>query len=219
MAAAVAGLTVVAGVLVVLVIATSRAGSGVRASAAPTVRSVAASHSPTTNGNSNEGSVEAPSSTAQGTGNGSTMGLVAYHGAAISAETPSGWRTVENEVHKSGYIESKWQDPANSGVTVLIDTSPATPGSLQQDAAPVHEALTKQNGYSEVFYGPGDLADTQSWRWVFRVEGDQRVDYFFNSCASGFAVLGSTPPARFSRLEATFRAVAESAHMGGGSQC
>lgn len=96
---------------------------------------------------------------------------------------------------------------------------PRNARGLEQDASPVHEALTKQSGYSELFYGSGDLGDVQSWKWVFQVEGDRRVDYFFNRCASGFAVLGSTPPARFVKFEATFKTVAESVRTGGDSRC
>lgn len=217
--AAIAAIALVATVVVVLVVATGGAGSGVRATAVPTVTSAAAEPSPNANPGSSESASQAQSSAGQSTSGSSAGALVGYHGTIISAAIPSGWRTVENEAHKPGYVESKWQDPANPGNTVLIDTSPATPGSLQQDAAPVHQALTKQSGYSELFYGSGDLGDVQSWKWVFRVEGDQRVDYFFNHCASGYAMLGSTPPARFSRLEATFKAVAESVRPGAGSQC
>ncbi len=138
------------------------------------------------------------------------LGLVPYRGAEISAEIPAGWTTLESEAHKTGYIESKWSNPADSNDTVLIDTSPATSETLEQDAAPVHDDLLRASGYREITYGPGDLAGVASWIWVFRISGDQRVDYFFNRCASGYAVLGSTAPSRFERLRATFRAVAQS---------
>jgi hypothetical protein len=140
----------------------------------------------------------------------SPLGLALYHGAEISAEIPAGWSTVESEAHKTGYIESKWSNPADSNDTVLIDTSPATSLTLEQDAAPVHNDLLRASGYREITYGPGDLAGVASWIWVFRISGDQRVDYFFNRCSSGYAVLGSTTPSRFERLRATFRAVAQS---------
>lgn len=136
--------------------------------------------------------------------------LVSYHGARISAAIPAGWSTLENESHKTGYIESKWSNPANPNDTVLVDTSPATPDTLEQDAAPVHEALLAASGYQQLSYGPGNLTGVDSWMWVFRISGDQRVDYFFNRCASGYAVLGSTVPSRYNQLLATFRAVAQS---------
>jgi hypothetical protein len=136
--------------------------------------------------------------------------LIPSRGAKISAEIPAGWSTVESETQKTGYVESKWSNPADSNDTILIDTSPATSDTLEQDAAPVHDDLLRASGYREITYGPGDLAGVASWIWVFRISGDQRVDYFFNHCTSGYAVLGSTTPSRFERLRATFRAVAQS---------
>jgi len=213
--AAAAGAFVVVTSAVVALILTSGAGSGVRA-ATPTVTTPAAGA-----GASESEAERAPSSSTPsgGTPTPTSLGLSAYTRGSISAEIPAGWATVEDEAHKTGYIESKWRDPAIPGDTVLIDTSPSTPGTLEQDAAPVHEALAKQSGYQELFYGAGDLAEVQSWKWVFRIEGDQRVDYFFNRCASGYAVLGSTPPSHFARLEATFKAVAASVHPTSEPQC
>jgi hypothetical protein len=117
---------------------------------------------------------------------------------------------LEDETQKEGYVESKWRNPANAGDTALIDAGRAPHLSLQQDAAPVHEALTKEQGYQEIYYGPGDLTGVASWMWVFRVSGDERIDYFFEKCTNGFAVLGSTVPGRFNQLRGTFRAVAQS---------
>jgi hypothetical protein len=136
--------------------------------------------------------------------------FVTYRGKQLTAQVPSGWRMLEDEAQKVGYIESKWQNPVRPSDTVLIDASPATNLTLEQDAAPVHKQLQESHGYEELQYGAGDLAGVASWMWIFRVSGDQRVDYFFNRCVLGFGVLGSTVPSRFDRLRATFRAVAES---------
>jgi hypothetical protein len=137
--------------------------------------------------------------------------FVTYRGKQLTARVPSGWRMLEDEAQKAGYIESKWLNPAHPSDTVLIDASPATIGlTLEQDAAPVHNELQGSHGYEEIQYGAGDLAGVASWMWIFRVSGDQRVDYFYNRCALGFGVLGSTVPSRFDGLRATFRAVAES---------
>ena len=71
-------------------------------------------------------------------------------------------------------------------------------------------ALQREAGYQEISYGPGDLSGVDSWRWIFRISGDERIDYFFSQCTSDFGVLGSTIPSRFNQLLATFKAVAES---------
>jgi len=117
---------------------------------------------------------------------------------------------LENEAQKSGYVESKWQRPGDGSDSVLIDTSPATDLSLQEDAAPVHRALEAASGYHEISYGPGDLAGVSSWMWVFEVSGDERVDYFVNSCGQGFGVLGSSASGHFAAMRATFQTVAQS---------
>jgi hypothetical protein len=141
-------------------------------------------------------------------------GFVAYHGRRIAAEVPAGWAILENEAHKTGYIESKWQSAADADDTVLIDFSPATDLTLEEDAAPVHKDLQAAAGYQEIYYGVGDLTGSASWMWLFRVSGDERVDYFFNRCTLGFGVLGSTRSSHFARMRATFRTVAQSVQAG-----
>jgi hypothetical protein len=128
----------------------------------------------------------------------------------MSAQVPAGWIIQENEAQKSGYIESKWTNPANSADYVLIDESPATRLTPEQDAAPVHKTLQEASGYREISYGPGDLTGIDSWMWLFMISGDERVDYFFEKCTNTFGVLGSTSPSRFGQLRSTFRAVTQS---------
>jgi hypothetical protein len=135
------------------------------------------------------------------------VSLEPYSGPGFRAQIPAGWVQVEDGAHRPGYRESKWQ---NGSDNVLIDASPATSRSLSEDAAPVHRDLEREHGYVEISYGPGGLSSNESWEWVFRLDSDQRVDYFFNSCNLGFAVLGSSSVSRFAQLGATFKAVAES---------
>jgi hypothetical protein len=193
--AALAAVATVAAVIVVLALADGGAGNGVRsASPAPSVISLPAPTAP-------------PSSEHERT---KALATSVSQGALITAAVPRGWHALEREAHKPGYIESKWEDPYTPGVTVLVDTSPATADTLEQDAAPVHEALERLSDYSQLYYGPGDLTGLASWKWTFRDEGGQRVDYFFNRCASGYAALGSAPLTRFASFERVFRAFAES---------
>lgn len=117
---------------------------------------------------------------------------------------------MEDGAQKQGYVESKWVDGANPGDYALIDTSPGTGEAPEQEAEPVHRDLLREPGYEEIAYGPTRLGATPAWEWVFRVSGDERVDYFFEHCSNGFAVLGSAKPSRFAALEPTFRAMAES---------
>lgn len=212
-AGAATAFVVVAGAIVAAVLTSANGGGGVHAATVLTVTTPRAASSAGSGADGSE--VHHTSAPRAATGHAvavqtGPLSLVPYRGTRISAELPVGWNTVENEEHKTGYIESKWSNPADSNDTILIDTSPATTDTLEQDAAPVHNDLLQASGYHELFYGPGNLAGVASWMWVFRISGDQRVDYFFNRCASGYAVLGSTVPSRFDRLLATFRAVTQS---------
>ena len=222
-AGAIAAFLLVSGVIVAVLLTNSEEGSGVHAATVLTVTApqpaslseagdASKNNSTPTQGRPPGQAAGAPPSRV--TAPGAALPLIPYGGNAISAEIPSGWTAIENEVHKPGYVESKWRNPSDSNDTILIGTSPVTPDSLEEDAAPVHNALLRASGYQELSYGPGDLAGLQSWGWVFRISGDQRVDYFFNRCSSGFAVLGSTVPGRFAQLAATFRSVAESVNPG-----
>lgn len=214
-AAAAIAFVLVAAAIVTVVLISASAGSSVHSASILTV--TAPSTSSSSSSPTVSGSGESTPSTPAGAGSAQTtpsatiaLHLVPYRGANIAAEIPAGWTTLENEAQKTGYIESKWSNPANTNDTILIDTSPATSDTLEQDAAPVHEALLKASGYQQLSYGPGNLAGVESWMWIFRISGDQRVDYFFNRCSSGYAVLGSTLPGRFSLLRATFQDVAQS---------
>jgi hypothetical protein len=202
---------VAAAILVIVLISAGKA-SGVHSASILTVTAPSVNASAAASSSNGESSPASPAGTAgtQTSLDEPPIDLVPYQGANISAEIPAGWTTLENEAQKTGYIESKWSNPADSNDTILIDTSPATSDSLEQDAAPVHEALLRASGYQQLSYGPGNLAGFESWMWTFRISGDQRVDYFFNRCSSGYAVLGSTLPDRFTRLAPTFQDVAQS---------
>jgi hypothetical protein len=133
-----------------------------------------------------------------------------YLGARMSARIPARWSIEENEVQKPGYVESKWRVDTRPGAYLLVDESPATHLTPQQDAAPVHDALEKAAGYEEIAYAPGDLGGVSSWMWIFRISGDERVDYFFERCLHTFGVLGSAPVAGFASLRSDFGQIAES---------
>jgi hypothetical protein len=203
----------IAGAIVAIALATTSGGGGIHAATVVTVTAPAETTASSSKSGASENS-HLPSPSAKSshaiTSGSSGLNLVSYHGAITSAEIPAGWSMLEDETQKSGYVESKWRNPANPNDSVLIDSSPATSLTLEQDAAPVHNALLNASGYQELSYGPGDLNGVASWMWVFRISGDQRIDYFFNRCTGGYGVLGSTVQGQFNQLRATFRSVAQS---------
>lgn len=133
-----------------------------------------------------------------------------YSGKYFTVRIPRGWSSQESEVNRSGEKESTWADLAEPKNTLLIDFSPASNRPLQEDTTDVHDTVLHEGGFRELYYGTGDLSGVESWMWIFRVYESKRIDYFFNRCSTGFAVLGSSTPRSFDKLKPVFRAIAES---------
>jgi protein kinase-like protein len=134
----------------------------------------------------------------------------AYAGADFAARVPAGWHIVENEVPMSGFKESRWVSDIYPAAYLRVDYNPRSGKTAQQRAQLVENLASRTSGYTVLAFGPGDLPQPGSWRWIFRLPAVKRVDYFFNSCAGDFAVLGSAGPRRFTALQATFRQFAAS---------
>ncbi len=141
-----------------------------------------------------------------------TPAFTSFTGARYSAEVPSGWNAESIDEPESGTrLVSQWRNPDDDNTSVLIDSSDPGPDAAPIDSAATVRAQTSQgDGYSEISFGETTINGQPAAEWVFDIEGDRRVDYFFNSCGVGFAVLGSTSPADFATWEPTFRRVAES---------
>jgi hypothetical protein len=133
-----------------------------------------------------------------------------YSAPDYTLDVPAGWTTVEDQTAKTGYVESKWQDPERSNTLVLVDSQPDTGLSAAQDAASVRAQTSSTPGYQEISFEPASIAGNDGWKWVFELPGSERVDYFLNVCGISFAVLGATAPQRLDQLAGTFQHVAES---------
>lgn len=133
-----------------------------------------------------------------------------YAGPGYTAEVPVGWANVEDASRKQGYAESKWQAAGEPADYALIDSSPGQEETLSpaEEAAPVHHDLEQERGYEELAYSPIELGEVPAQEWVFRLSGSERVDYFFQRCGTGFAVLGVTPTSQFQQWASTFRTLA-----------
>jgi hypothetical protein len=141
----------------------------------------------------------------------SRQSLQSYQGTNYSMMIPSGWVQDVDEKQLGEESESKWANPTNSSEYFLVDVHTPTHITMHEGAEPVHEKLVKEPGYTQVYYGPGDLSQhPESWMWLFEVEGSERIDYFFETCSNTVGALGSATPARFSELRGTFREVADS---------
>ncbi len=133
-----------------------------------------------------------------------------YVGRHFTIALPKGWIAGKREQDEVGEIESTWTDNTEPNTELLIDFSPASDLSLEQDAAPVHDGLIHQADYRELYYGSGDLRGIASWMWIFRGPELEHVDYFFVRYSTAFALLGSSPANHFDRMDIVFRVAAES---------
>jgi hypothetical protein len=133
-----------------------------------------------------------------------------YSASLYEAEVPDGWDALENEAPHGEFLRSKWRDPDDPNTSDLIDAIAGEKLSAEEKAASIRAATSSSTGYSEISFGPSEVAGLAGVKWVFQIRGDQRVDYFLNRCSTGIAVLGSTSPSHFSPLDATFAHVADS---------
>lgn len=129
----------------------------------------------------------------------------------FAADIPEDWDTEEVDEKNSGRFTNVWSDPSNPGVTILIDAQrPAPSVSVMDSAASVRAQTSQTEGYSEVSFEETDTSGGRTAEWVFDLPEGRRVDYFFQGCDVGVAVLGSAPASQFDEMEPTFQAVAAS---------
>jgi hypothetical protein len=156
---------------------------------------------------------EAPEPPADSSSVVSSMELEPFEGQLYTAEVPVGWTPETIEERIAGRHESQWRNPNEENTSVLIDSQlhQGTTTALE-DAEHVRSQTSQSDGYQEVSFEPTTLAGQgiEAARWVFEVDGDRRVDYFFISCGVGFAVLGSASPSTFGGWAPTFHEVASS---------
>lgn len=166
------------------------------------------------------GESEGPATEPAPAGQSSVAGSAAYSQAFYSVEIPAGWEQEASDEPSGNppgtYLESVWRDPVEPNTSITVDAqSPEPSVPPMQSAETVRAATSQSDGYREIAFEPVSLAGLPAARWIFQVEGDdgivdRRVDYFVNACDAGIAVLGSTTPATFGSLAATFHKAAVS---------
>jgi hypothetical protein len=144
-------------------------------------------------------------------------GLGPFDGIAYGLEVPVGWDHAEADVFSSegGFYTNIWRDTSDPENTYIrVDGGNREPALAPMAASEsLVDQLREASDYREYFYGPELLQGRETARWVFGIDGNKRVDYFFTECGRGLAVVGSTLPVRFPELQSMFRAVAASAYV------
>jgi hypothetical protein len=136
--------------------------------------------------------------------------LVDYTATLYDARIPDGWTVEKDETDMGGFVRSVWRDPADQNTSVTIDVVDGETDAPSDKASSVRADTSSSPSYEEIAVVPTSLGGRSAEKWVFRISGDQRVDYFMNDCSIGVAVLGSTSPSRYSSRSTVFRSVAAS---------
>ena len=147
----------------------------------------------------------------------SLSGLGPFEGIGYSIAVPNGWDHDEADVfsNEGGFYTNIWRepsDPENTYIRVDGGNRELAPDPISASEDLVNQ-LREASDYREHFYGAELLEGRETARWIFSIEGNKRVDYFFTECGQGLAVVGSTLPARFPELQPMFRSVAASAYV------
>ena len=136
---------------------------------------------------------------------------VPYRTPSYSVRVPEDWRLVADDVDHSVYQESKWRHPRSRDVAVVIDYTDGYRGTAREGAETVREQVSAASGYRERSFELVPIGGGRhAWRWEFTLGGRRKVDYFFNGCGTGFAVLGESRSHRFVMYRATFERIARS---------
>jgi serine/threonine-protein kinase len=134
--------------------------------------------------------------------------LVGSQTGVFRVSVPAGWQRSDED--RGRLQRTVWRDPDDATTSVLVDAIPGVRSTPEGRARSVSGGGTSQQGYRQIALGPVTLAGRPGFEWQYQAGGRHKVDYFVNDCDDGFAVLGTTTPARFSSLSDTFRRVAES---------
>ena len=146
-------------------------------------------------------------STQEQTTSGGEEGSASYTADGYSAQLPSDWTLVSDDVSKGAYSETKIESPDGSA-TVVIDRTPGAPIDPETAAAEVERDTRTTPGYSRVAWHSVDLGGKPGWEWVFDLPTGRRADYFTNVGSGRFAVLGHGSD--YETARATAESVAQS---------
>jgi hypothetical protein len=133
-----------------------------------------------------------------------------YAYALYSVEIPAKWEQLTRDEPTNGHLESIWRYPGKPRASVLIEAKVPVLESPIQAARAVRANISRIPGYRQVSFGPISLDGQPAARWVFEVEGDRRVYYFFNECEVAMTVRNATTPANFASQAETFHDIASS---------
>jgi hypothetical protein len=139
-----------------------------------------------------------------------TPTTTSFQGNDYTISVPAGWTQISDEAYLNPYYESKWQLPGSSSVYLLVDHTPGYTGTPLTGSEPLRTALEREQGYTEISYGPETLPSGPAQRWQFILNGVEKLDVFTVGCQAGYAVLGAAPTAQWASYAPLFEQSAAS---------
>jgi hypothetical protein len=137
--------------------------------------------------------------------------LVRESGSIFTIAVPRSWAQRDN-TSGQGLKRSTWTDPSDSRNLLLVDPIPSVASTPEGRARNVDATLARTKpGYRQISLGPATIAGRAGYALAYEVSGVRYLDQFVNlDCQDGYAVQGQAPSDRFTMLESTFRASADS---------
>lgn len=126
-------------------------------------------------------------------------------GNGFTIQRPAGnWVRDHLELQKTGYIETRWHLAGSPNIVFLIDHTPGYSGSARSGAEGVMAPYAHVSSYRKLSFAAETLPAGEAWRWEYEVDGKRSVDTFIVVCNTGYAVLGSSPPAQWAHYAQAF---------------
>lgn len=145
----------------------------------------------------------------------SVLPLTAVSTGYFDARVPRDWvwKTRDQAV-SSKRTTNVWEDRSDPLVDIQIDNQGATGSAPLDSLYLVRANATGIDGFREIGIRNTSLSGRPGARWVFDTSEDgvvlRKIDFFFTSCETDFAVLAAAPRALFPTYRETFREVAAS---------
>jgi hypothetical protein len=133
-----------------------------------------------------------------------------FERAAFTVALPRSWKVTARNDRQPGYVSNRWRSANSRRTTIRVDYTRNVRATAGASARALRHLVSRSSGYREFSFRRVKLGERRAWRWEFQLDGLRKVDYFFNACGTGYAVLGATTPKQWTAYKKTFSRAARS---------
>jgi len=136
-----------------------------------------------------------------------------YETSSYALTVPDGWVRDHDEKSFGTFVESRWHLEGEPDVSMKVDYTPGFDGTPAEGARSVRNLFHgRVSDYAEVDWSATQINGHDAWRWRFRLDDRdvEKIDWFFQACSTGVALLGAAPPDEFEDYLPTFEEVVTS---------